>query len=255
MGPSNDPGNSGHPLEGASDWPASQPDRANVEVDAGDDTKAAAEANTAFSTEAPAPARIALRRPVKSLGADALDKTAAARRRALAELQELYVDDAGLVMLWPFIERGFLRAGLMPERERRFMSAEAQQQGVLMLSWLALEDPAPPEFILPLAKLLCGLSPEAPCASEPPLAPACMDEGRRLLAATIGHAPLLQPMTVPAFRAAFLRRRGVLSVRAGSWLLQVERQEQEQDRPLDHLPWSWTWLRLPWMPDALQVEW
>ena len=74
-----------------------------------------------------------------------------------------------------------------------------------------------------------------------------------MLAAVIDHAPILDAMPIPRFRASFLQRAGVLGVRAGSWLLTVERQPY--DLVLERFSWSWAWVKLPWMPDALTVEW
>ena len=202
--------------------------------------------------------------PVPSLGVPALAtpsiaapphntrEAAAARRRALDQLEQLYVDDAGLVILWPFLDRFFLHVGLL-DQDRRFIDEQAPMQAIALLSQLASEDPEPPEFRLPLAKLLCGLGPEASFALDHPLAPEQLDECERLLAAVIGHASILRDMPVASFRAAFLRRAGVLSVRDGAWLLQVERQSH--DLVLDRFPWSWSWVKLPWMPDPLRVEW
>jgi hypothetical protein len=36
-------------------------------------------------------------------------------------------------------------------------------------------------------------------------------------------------------------------------VLQVERRPG--DELLDGLSWSWSWIRLPWMDDLLQVVW
>jgi hypothetical protein len=177
---------------------------------------------------------------------------AAARRRALDQLEQLYVDDAGLVILWPFLDRLFQRAGLLDER-RQFVDEHAPMQAIALLSQLAFEDPEPPEFRLPLAKLLCGLPPEAGFLLERPPAPEHLDECERLLAAVIGHASILHDMPVASFRATFLQRAGALSVRDGAWLLQVERHAH--DLVLERFPWSWSWVKLPWMPDPLRVEW
>jgi hypothetical protein len=177
---------------------------------------------------------------------------AATRRGALHQLDELYVDDAGLVILWPFLGHFFLHAGLL-DRDHRFADEQAPMQAIALLSQLAIENPEPPEFRVPLAKLLCGLSPEDSFALERPPAPEQLDECERLLAAVIGHASILRDMPVASFRETFLQRSGVLSVRDGAWLLQVERQSH--DLVLDRFPWSWSWVKLPWMPDPLRVEW
>jgi hypothetical protein len=104
-----------------------------------------------------------------------------------------------------------------------------------------------------LAKLLCGLVPEVGFVLERPPTPEQLGECEHLLTAVIEHASVLRGMTVASFRAAFLQRPGVLSIRDGAWLLQVERHTH--DLVLERFPWSWGWVKLPWMQDPLRVEW
>jgi hypothetical protein len=185
-------------------------------------------------------------------GRAATHAVAAARRAARDQLDELYVDDAGLVLLWPFFTRFFDRRGLLDEH-RQFLDLPAQHRAVAHLGHLATGDPDPPEFRLPLAKLLCGLAPDADDLRDGPLDPDAVDEGERLLAAVIEHAAVLRDMSSDGLRRTFLGRPGALLVRDGAWLLRVERRDY--DVLLDRFPWSWSWLKLPWMPDPLQVEW
>ncbi|HEY8207150.1 MAG TPA: contractile injection system tape measure protein [Myxococcaceae bacterium] len=177
----------------------------------------------------------------------------AARRAALARLDEIYVDDAGLVILWPFLERFFVRIGLVQEEERRFLGEGAAIQAVALLEALVTADPEPLELRVPLPKLLCGRELESGFALERPLAPEQLAEGDLLLTAAIDRARVLGELSIAGFRTTFLQRRGALSTRNGAWLLQVERQAP--DALLDRFPWSWSWVKLPWMPDPLQVEW
>jgi hypothetical protein len=167
-------------------------------------------------------------------------------------LDELYVEDAGLVILWPFLERFFLRVGLLDD-ELRFVDEPASMQAIALLAQLAREDPDPPEFTLPLAKLLVGRDPTASFTLERPLSAVHVAEGERLLAAVIAHATILRDMPVADFRAAFLRRPAALCTRDGAWTLQVERHTH--DLLLARFPWAWSWVKLPWMPDPLRVEW
>jgi hypothetical protein len=176
----------------------------------------------------------------------------AARRGALARLDELYVADAGLVILWPFLERFFVRTGVLGD-DRRFLDEVAQLQAVALVEALATADAAPLEFQLPLAKLLCGRPLESDFVLERLLAPEQLAEGDRLLAAVIGRAPVPTELSIPSFRADFLVRPGALGTRDGAWLLQVERRPH--DALLDRFPWSWGWIKLPWMPEPLRVEW
>jgi len=176
----------------------------------------------------------------------------ASRRGAFARLDELYVEDAGLVILWPFLERFFVRTGVLGD-DRRFLDEAAQLQAVELVEILATADPAPPEFRLPLAKLLCGRPLESDFLLERPLTPEQLAEADRLLTAVIDGVPVLGELSVPSFRAGFLVRSGALGTRDGAWLLQVERRPH--DAVLDRFPWSWGWIKLPWMPEPLRVEW
>ena len=60
-------------------------------------------------------------------------------------------------------------------------------------------------------------------------------------------------MSAEGLRGTFLWRKGVLSSRDGAWLLRVERESY--DLVLDRFPWSFEWIKLPWMKAALRVEW
>lgn len=170
---------------------------------------------------------------------------------ATPRLDQLHVDDAGCVIAWPFLDRLFTRLELLDRNT--FVSPAAANRAVALLHWLASEDPDPPEYALPLAKLLCGLAPDAPFELESALEPPELQESERMLDALIAHATILRDMSVADLRASFLRRAGILSTRDGGWLLQVERRSH--DVVLDRFPWTWTWVRLPWMSAPLRVEW
>jgi hypothetical protein len=169
-----------------------------------------------------------------------------------ARLDELYVEDAGLVILWPFLGRFFQRVGLLDDQQR-FHDEPAVMQAIALLAQLARGDPDPPEYTLPLAKLLVGRAPAASFTLARPLEAPQIDECERLLAAVIAHATILRDMPVAAFRAAFLRRPAALCTRDGAWTLQVE--GRAHDLVLARFPWAWSWVKLPWMPDPLRVEW
>ena len=87
----------------------------------------------------------------------------------------------------------------------------------------------------------------------PPLTESEAEECTDLLSALIEQAPILRNMSVEGFRGSFLLRQGVLSARDGAWLLQVERETY--DVVVDRLPWSFEWVKLPWLDTLLRVEW
>jgi len=176
----------------------------------------------------------------------------AARRAVLSRLDEVYVDTSGLVLLWPFLERFFERLGLIGE-DRQFTTEASALQGVALLEALATGDPDPLELRLALPKVLCGRDLESDFQLEHPLSPEQLAEAEALLTAAIDRAGVLGDLSISGFHATFLQRRGALTTRDGAWLLQVERQAH--DLLLDRFPWSWGWVKLPWMPHPMQVEW
>ena len=74
-----------------------------------------------------------------------------------------------------------------------------------------------------------------------------------MLEALIDRAKILKEMSVGGLRGSFLLRSGVLSIRDGSWLLRVEKQPY--DIVLGRFPWTFEWVKLPWMSAPIQVEW
>lgn len=170
---------------------------------------------------------------------------------SFSDADELYVNNSGLVILWPFLRSFFEQLDLMEEKQ--FKGEAAVRRAVGLLQYLATEDPMPPEYLLPLNKVLCGMDPTAVFDFGPPVAPDEAEECRRLLSAVVAHAKILKDMSLSGFRGTFLLRKGTLGTRDGAWLLRVERESY--DVVLDRFPWSLNWIKLPWMESALRVEW
>ncbi|HNC99822.1 MAG TPA: contractile injection system tape measure protein, partial [Myxococcota bacterium] len=170
-------------------------------------------------------------------------------------VEELVVPDAGLVLLWPFLPRYLQKLGWVDERPG-FVDEVRRMWAIFQLGLLS--DGRPPrEHWLGLPKLLCGVEPDSFwfLPGEPAEAEriAAAEEGERLLAAVIAHVRALRDPPVAAFQRDFLRREGILSRRSPRWLLRV--QPAPQDLLLPQFPWTWAWIRLPWMDAALEVEW
>ena len=170
---------------------------------------------------------------------------------AFSDVEELYIENAGLVLLWPFLPRFFEHLGLV--EDKRFRDEAAVQRAVGLLEIVASGAPELPEYRLPLNKLLCGMALDAVFDFGPPVTEAEASECERLLEAVIEQAPILRRMSVEGFRGSFLLRKGVLGTRDGAWLLRVERESY--DLVLDRFPWSLLWVKLPWMEAPLRVEW
>ena len=177
------------------------------------------------------------------------DKTAVDTTFSSAE--QLFVNNSGLVILWPFLERFFEYMGLT--EGKRFKDEEANQRAVGLLQYIVTEETDPPEFLLPLNKILCGMAPTGVFDFGSPVTADEAEECNRLIEAVIANAPILKKMTITGFRNTFLVRKGLLGARDGNWLLNVERESF--DVVLDRFPWEFGWVKLPWMEAPLRVEW
>lgn len=163
------------------------------------------------------------------------------------------VDGAGLALLWPFLPTLFERLGWLTP-ERRFIGPVPQQRALALLGYLLDGDPRPPEWRLPLVKLLCGLPLDAVFALEDDLSAAELAEADKLLQAVLAHGDGLLGEDAASLREIWLQRPGLLSWRPQAWLLVVERREAI-DGALERLPWTVSWLSLPWMVELVQVGW
>ena len=170
---------------------------------------------------------------------------------AFGDADTVYVENSGLVILWPFLERFFGRLDLLDGGT--FKDVAAQHRAAGLLQYLVTEDPTPPEYQMLLNKLLCGMEPEDLLDFGPAVTEVESEECTHLISAVIENAPVLHNMSHDGFRGSFLLRKGMLSAGDATWILRVERETF--DVVLDRFPWSFSWVKLPWMEVPLGVEW
>lgn len=167
-----------------------------------------------------------------------------------AEAREgLYIENAGLVLLHPFLPRLFEGLGIAVEDK-----LIQPERALCLLQFLTTGQRIAPEYDLVLPKILCNLPLEAPVESGIELTDSETAEAEALLSAVIQHWDALRNTSIDGLRGTFLLRFGKLSLRDdGDWLLQVE--SKTVDILLNHLPWGIAMIKLPWMQRMLWVEW
>lgn len=223
------------------------------------DARSLGAAKAALERDADAAGLTALIEILARAGPAGASETAAWREAAASRQSHAPGDDhdsvavatSGLVIVWPFLSAFFDSVGLLDGDV--FRDAAAQHRAAALLHYLATGESSCPEQELPLAKVLVGIELEAVHEAGDPLDDFATESADSLLRAVLGHAPMLGKISIAGLRQAFLTRPGSLSTRDGHWLLRVERQGI--DLLLDRLPWSFAWVRLPWMPAPVQVEW
>ncbi|MBL0911967.1 MAG: hypothetical protein IBJ09_06295 [Bacteroidia bacterium] len=166
-------------------------------------------------------------------------------------LESFQVQNAGMVLLWPFMNMYFGRLEMLDGS--RFRDEEAQQRAVHLLQYLATGNKAESEFELSLPKILCGMMPADPVAAGIELKENEIALSESLLGAVIQQWTVLKNTTVPTLRETFLRRSGILHLKEENWELHV--QAQSYDVLLDQLPWGLQIVKLPWMKSTLFNKW
>lgn len=167
-------------------------------------------------------------------------------------LEGIAVENAGLVILAAYLPTFFRKNELdltAPENEALVF------QAIHALHFMATGKTNPEEPSLILPKILCGLSLETPVPQDVELSSEIQSEVTNLLEAVIRNWSVLKSASPDGLRSGFLMRNGILTWQEDrqSWLLQVERLGQ--DLLLDHLPWTFGTVKLPWMEYFINTEW
>ncbi|NGZ08803.1 MAG: hypothetical protein CV088_05370 [Nitrospira sp. LK70] len=161
----------------------------------------------------------------------------------------IYVENAGLVLLHPFLPQLFSALGIADD-DHLLQPARA----LSLLHFLATGRTVAPEYELVLPKILCHVTLGTPVESPVDLTVVEQEEAVALLEAVIRHWQVLRNTSPDGLRGAFLLRPGKVSFRDdGDWLLQIE--SCTHDILLDQLPWGLSMIKLPWMGHKLRVGW
>jgi hypothetical protein len=168
-----------------------------------------------------------------------------------AERLQVRVENAGLVLLWPFLGEFFKSLGYL--EEKGFVDENIRIRAVHVLEYAGTGGEHRAEPFLALNKVLCGLDVTAPILREADLTEQERKKSDELLAAVVSRWAALKRTSIEGFRTAFLQRQGLLTRKEEAWTLQVERKPY--DLLLERLPWGISMIRLSWMQEMIQVEW
>ena len=165
--------------------------------------------------------------------------------------EEIYINNAGLILFWPFLHR-FLE-NLQLTQENEFISDDSAEQAAWMLGYLTQREDEIPESEMPLNKILCGLRPDSPLPLSFEVDEKDIKECEDLIQVLRNGQPRIHKFSNKDVLTNFINRAGSLSIRDKRWLLRVE--EDGRDVLLAGLPWSVNVIKTPWMKYPLFVEW
>jgi len=163
-----------------------------------------------------------------------------------------YVDDAGLVLLHPFLLHLFNRLGFLDE-DQEFKSLDVQERAVCLLRFMAGYRPPYRDYQLALEKVICDLPLAFPVSIDTELKKEDLEEARQVLEAVCQYWKPLNGTSPEVLQQSFIRRAGNLAYEDGAWIVRIE--GQTLDILLDDLPWEISLLLFPWKDDMIMVEW
>ncbi|KZN36542.1 hypothetical protein N480_17735 [Pseudoalteromonas luteoviolacea S2607] len=169
--------------------------------------------------------------------------------------QRLISEDAGIVLLWPFLETLFRKFELLYEDESdevTFCNEQCQQKAHQLLCSLVSTDQQDNETYA--INALLGLPLDHFYEYSEPLTEAESSELDRLLYVAITRWEALKGMPVNVFREMFLHRNGEVNLTSNGVSIVVE--TKPQDILMMKLPWGLGIAQLPWLGnDLVNIEW
>jgi len=158
-------------------------------------------------------------------------------------------ENAGLVILQPFLKPFFSNIGLLNENNEltdRVLAAH-------ILHYLATGIEQDFEFSMVIEAYLCGLPFDEPITRSVELTEEIKSACNELLLAVLTHWTALKSNSIPLLRHEFLQRSGKLFTNEESPRIVVERRTI--DILLNKIPWTISIFKLPWKKQLIYVEW
>ncbi|MEL6558888.1 MAG: contractile injection system tape measure protein, partial [Bacteroidota bacterium] len=163
----------------------------------------------------------------------------------------LFLRNAGLVLLHPYLGHLFDRVGLFEDGD--FRSLKARKEAAIYLNYILLNDESYDEENLTLNKILCGLNVDEIIDFDLEITDAMRDTASGMLDAFIAHWTKISNSTHDGVRGGWLWREGKLLVKEDSFELTVE--QKAYDILMDQLPFSLSHITYSWMKKPLYVIW
>ncbi len=165
--------------------------------------------------------------------------------------QELILQNAGMVILHPFLSQFFLILEIT--NNEGSILKERGELAVQVMHYLAKGDEYFFEGNMVFEKFLCNYPLEMPVRRESLLNEAIRNESNLMLQEVIRQWPALKNTSPDGLRHMFLQRNGKLIKKDKNFKLIMERKAQ--DVLLEKLSWNITVIKLPWNRELLFVEW
>lgn len=161
----------------------------------------------------------------------------------------VYVENAGLILLHPFIKMLFQNCNLLDDKN----AINNKELAVHILHYAATKQENDYEYTMLFEKFLCGLPLEYPIKREVNIEDYQKNHIEELLTAVVNHWSALKNSSTDILRTEFLQREGKLDLLDANPKLTIERKTQ--DILLDKIPWNISIVKIPWIEKIMYTEW
>lgn len=161
----------------------------------------------------------------------------------------VYVENAGLILLHPFIKMLFQNCNLLDDKN----AINNKELAVHILHYAATKQENDYEYTMLFEKFLCGLPLEYPIKREVNIEEYQKNHIEELLTAVVNHWSALKNSSTDILRTEFLQREGKLDLLDANPKLTIERKTQ--DILLDKIPWNISIVKIPWIEKIMYTEW
>lgn len=180
------------------------------------------------------------------------DEVEASKAKEIQSPEFLYVGNAGLIILHPFLKTLFEKLEWC--EEEIWKTKMFQHKAVVLTQYLVTGKEKMGENELILNKILCGFSINEVVNTKLKITPKEKKLALSLLEAVLENWKAMGTSSVEALQETFLQREGKLELQANdTYELWVE--EKGYDVLLGQLPWGIGMFKTPWMENYLTCHW
>jgi len=160
-----------------------------------------------------------------------------------------YVENAGLILLHPFLKSFFKNCGLLNESN----TINDKTLAVHLLHFLATGKEGQFEHLQLFEKFLCGVPINHSISREVKISKELKAKSTELLTAVLSHLPQLKSSSIDLLRNEFLQRPGKLILKENKVKLIIE--QKTVDILLKNIAWNISLIKLPWLKNMFTVDW
>lgn len=167
--------------------------------------------------------------------------------------ERLHIEDAGLVLLHPFLTAFFDTLKMLDSEKKQFVSIAMQERACHLLKYMTGYRGPHYGHLLTLEKMICGLPFTYPISKDFKIRPEEEHEINDLLSAVCQHWKPLKGSTIESLQRSFILRHGTLEYADSAWVVRVE--GSAIDILLEDLPWEISTILFAWLEPMIFVEW